>query len=166
MRRLAITALLLGVIGTASVAYAATVVLYPGLGVSSARLGATDSSAVKILKRAFVYSGRYTNRDYAQPVYEYRFGRKLGSGHYPVEMYAKKSHSVFLFEVNTPLCVTSRGVRVGSTEAQLKAAYGFKKPTMKSSTYYIYSTGGRSNRTDYYVSRTTKKLTRVIVSRY
>ncbi len=163
-------------LSAASAAYAATIIFYPGTGVGGARLGALDSSAVAALKKAIPLKVRRTDDNYAgQLVYEYFFGssiyttragKRVNTGHYPVEMYANRSHRVFIFEINSPSVVTSKGVRVGSTEAQLKAAYGSTLKKRTTPTYYIYSSGGASNRTDFYVSKSTKKLARVLISRY
>ncbi len=172
MRRLAIAAVLACMLCTATVAYAATVSLYPGLGVGSARLGSLDSSAVTALKKAFALTGKGVDNNYAgQRVYYYYFGKALPHNrneapHYPVEMYANKSHRVFIFEVNSPTCVTGKGIRVGSTEAQLQAAYGSTLKKRTTPTYYLYSSGTARNHTDYYVGKGTRRITRVLISRY
>jgi len=160
-----------------SLAFAATVMLYPGAGVGGARLGARDSTAVAALKKSIPLKRSAIDNNYAgQKVYEYFFGnriytyrngKRVDTGNYPVEMYANKLHRVFIFEINASTVVTSKGIRIGSTEAQLKRAYGtaLKRPRI-TPTYYIYSSGGASNRTDFYVSKSTRKITRVLISRY
>lgn len=168
-RRLAVTAVLLFVLSSASVAYAA-VGLYPGLGVSGARLGMSQTTAVTAMKKVFVLRASGVNNNYAgQRVRYYFYGYRYSNGHYPVEMYTKYLggyYRAFLFEVNTSACVTSKGVHVGSTQAQLKTAYGTALTRRITPTYYIYSMGGRSNRTDFYVSRSTGRITRILISRY
>ncbi len=167
MRRLAIAAVLLCTLCAATPTHAATVTFYPGRGVAGARLGALDSSAANALKKAFRLSTKGVDNNYAgQRVYYYFFGTRLRNKHYPVEMYANRSHRVFIFEVNTASCVTTKGIRVGSAEAQLKAAYGSALKKRTTPTYYIYWSGGKANRTDFYVSRSTKKVSRVLISRY
>jgi hypothetical protein len=171
-RRLAIAAILLCTLSAASLAYAATVTLYPGTGVGGARLGAADSSAVIALKKVLPLKVSRVDNNYAgQRVYEYFFGAPLAhkateAPHYPVEMYANKSHRVFIFEVNSPMFVTANGIKVGSTETQLRTAYVSALKKRTTPTYYIYWTGTMSNRTDFYVSRSSKKIARILISRY
>ncbi len=99
-----------------------------------------------------------------QDAYYYYFGTRLANKHYPVEMYSNKSPRVFMFEINSPSVVTTKGIRVGSTEAQLRRAYALTRRAATAS-YYIYSSGGMQNRTEFYVSRSTKKVIRVLISR-
>jgi hypothetical protein len=156
--------------GIVLAAHAATVPLYPGSGVGGARLGATDTTAVIALKRAFAITRQGRDDNYAnQRVYFYYFGKRLAGDHYPVEMYAKRDHHVFLFEVNSPLCATSKGIRVGSTESQLRTAYGSAirtRTTSSTNPYRMYFSGTTTNRTDYYVRKSDGKIARVLISRY
>ena len=167
MRRLAITLVLLCALGATTPAFAASIPLKPGIGVGEARLGSRDSSAVNSLKRMLALRGSGVDNNYAgQRVYYYRFGARLKNGHYPLEMYAKRSHIVFMFDVYSSIFVTSSGIRVGSTESALRSSIGLDRKPRSTPTYLIYSTGGRTNHTDYYVSKSTLKVYRVLISRY
>jgi hypothetical protein len=89
---------------------------------------------------------RVVDHNYAYTVYKYLFGKKSSkSGHYPLEMYSKKSnHHVFTFIVYSPLLVTKNRTHVGTGEDALKSRYGSrvtKWPASNGYTYYSMHAG-------------------------
>jgi len=110
-------------------------------GVASAKLTYRDSRNASIIGRV-TRSGRDT-RYSGRVVYYYYFGTKSAtSGRYPLEMFSNGSHNVFQFTINSASYPTSKGIRVGSSEAALKSAYasaGLTGPT--GSTYRRYTIG-------------------------
>jgi hypothetical protein len=129
-------------------------------GVSNAKLGMTDSAAVRILGRP-AKSGRDTS--YArQIVYSYCWGKRLRNGKYPLQMYSRGNRLVFQFTVNSNAYVTAKGIKVGSSEASVKKAYGtaLKRKKPIGSPYTTYSLGGRTG-TDFIVLRGV--VTQIIV---
>jgi hypothetical protein len=137
------------VLATARPAFA--VVIRENLGVSNARLGSADWAAIKILGKP-AKSGRDTS--YArQIVYYFYWGRRLSSGKYPLQMYSRGNRLVFTFICNSSAYVTPKGIKVGSSEAALKRAYGSALKRYWNPVYIRYRTSARTGWTDYYVRR-------------
>ncbi len=104
-------------------AHAATIVVNKG--VNTARLGMKDTTAAKRIGKVKKYK---VDRDYqgsGKTYYIRYFGTKSG-GHYSVVMYSNSKHKVNAFMVYSAKYKTSKGIRVGSTVAKLKSAYGSK----------------------------------------
>ena len=82
-------------------------------------------------------------------------------------MYANKSHRVFIFEINTPSVRDDEGNqgREHRGAAQASVWVGAQE-AHDADLLHLLESGGTSNRTDFYVSRTTKKIARVLISRY
>ncbi|MDZ4170199.1 MAG: hypothetical protein U1E26_11195 [Coriobacteriia bacterium] len=146
-RALTIAIALMLVFSLATTAVAA-VKIYEGKGVASARLGMRDSTAASKIGKV---TKSYRDRSYAgRVVYRYCFGRKMKNGRYPLEMFSDKQRKVFQFSANTGSYVTTKGIKVGSTENALRKAYGSKLVKRDGSVYDRY-TLGKAPATDFYV---------------
>lgn len=141
------------------VSAAAAVVIHEGKGASRARLGQTDSRAAGFLGRHGV-SQRDPNYG-SRIVYWIDFGKKMKDGRYPCEMASNAAHLVFQFSFNSPAYVTSKGVRVGSTEKVLTARYGQMKRihTTKFNHYVL----GRRPFTDFWVLNKTGRVFQIVI---
>jgi hypothetical protein len=143
-----------------AVAYAAPPRIYVNKGIKLARLGQSDTAAasrigrVALKKRDSSYAG--------QVVWVRYFGAKRG-GKYQVEMYSNKSRKVFAFIVNHGTYTTMKGIRIGSSEAALTAAYGSSLKSNPGPVYNRYVLGGRTG-TDFYVRG--GKVTKIVVRSY
>jgi hypothetical protein len=141
-------------------AYAAAAKIYVNKGIKLARLGQLDTTAasrlgrVVLKKRDSSYAGRV--------VWVRYFGAKRG-GKYALEMYSNKSRKVFTFVVNHGTYTTVKGIRVGSSEAALTAAYGSSLTSNPGPVYNRYTLGGRVG-TDFYVRG--GKVTKIVVRSY
>jgi hypothetical protein len=119
-------------------------------GVSNAKLGMTDSAAIRVLGRP-ARSGRDTS--YArQVVYYFYWGRRMSNGKYPLQMYSRGNRIVFTFICNSNAYATAKGIKVGSLEKTLTKAYGAALKRYRGSVYTRYALGGRTG-TDFYVRR-------------
>lgn len=127
----------------------ATIRIWEGLGIGSARLGYHDSTCIRSLGIRVARSGRSTEYE-GQTVYYAYLGTRLSNGSYPLEIYSNASRHVFIFVVNGTGFATGRGVRVGTTEAALRRAYGASLRRVPGSVYTKYVLGGRKG-TDFYV---------------
>jgi hypothetical protein len=142
------TAFLIATLIAPATAQAATSWIYVNKGVRGARLGMTETKASRYLGRARV---KKRDNSYAgQVVYLRCFGTRRG-GKYALEMYSNSRHKVFAFVINGAGYKTKAGIRVGSSEAALTAAYGASLASNGGSVYNRYSLGG-SKGTDFYVS--------------
>jgi hypothetical protein len=129
-------------------AQAATSWIWVNRGVRSARLGMSETTASRYLGRVRV---KKRDNSYAgQVVYLRCFGVRRG-GKYALQMYSNKRHKVFAFVINGTGYKTRAGIRVGSTEAALTAAYGTALTANPGPVYNRYALGG-SKGTDFYVS--------------
>lgn len=130
------------------------------LGVGSARLNKARSANIKALgTRSYTTIDRnYTS----QTVYLDCWGKKLATGRnkgkYPLHMWSKKAKDgvvrTFQFNCYTSSYVTTKGIKVGSTGAALKAAYGSSLKSRVTPTYVIYTLNSAYRwRTDFYFPR-------------
>jgi hypothetical protein len=88
------------------------------------------------------------------------FGAKRG-GRYPCEMLSDSAHLVFQFSFNSPVYVTAKSIKVGSSEAQLIAAYpGMKRSHTPKFNHYIL---GKRPYTDFWVLNSSQRVYQVIV---
>lgn len=147
---------LVAVLVLPATALAANRTIYTGKGVSGAKLGMKDSTAAKKIGKV-VKKG--VDKNYpGQTVYVFYFGKK-SHGKYAVEMYSKKNHKVFAFVIRSSAYKTSKGIRVGSSEAALTAAY----PTIVNqggSVYTRYHLGGNPG-TDFQVQNGKVKIIQI-----
>jgi hypothetical protein len=142
------TVLLAATLVAPSTAQAATSWVYVGSGVRSARLGMTDTKASRYLGRVRV---KKRDNSYAgQVVYLRCFGPRSG-GKYALQMYSNRRRQVFAFVINGTGYKTRAGIRVGSSESTLMAAYGASLKANPGPVYNRYSLGGAKG-TDFYVS--------------
>lgn len=133
-----------------SVAFAASkYTIVVGRGVGNAVLGKQASYNISKLGRP---SKSVTNSQYPNPfgkgrrtVYIYYWGKRIGSGRYPLHMYAIKtsagSKTVFNFTAYGRAYKTAAGISVGSTESALKRAYPSDLARKPGSTYTRYIRG-------------------------
>jgi hypothetical protein len=171
LRAAIVAAVFVAVFAFASSAYAVT--LYVGgsaasRGVGGARLGSMDNYAA-----SHIGIPRYVSviRDtsYSRAVLKWRFGGRLANGHYPVEMYAYDgagtSDPVFQFNVWSGAYKTTAGVGVGSTAAYLTSKYKTTKLSPNSGSYdiYRYTYYGSRPYTDFYVTKSTQKVSRIYI---
>ena len=113
------------------------------VGIKTAKLNLHDTTDTHRLGWSY---RRVVDDNYAYTVYKYLFGKKSSkSGHYPLEMYSKKSNRlVFTFIVYSPLLVTKNRTHVGTGEDALKSRYGSrvtKWPASNGYTYYSMHAG-------------------------
>ena len=164
-RRAPLALVLAGVIALSSVApaMAAMTVYVTGryatnLGVGSARLNKARTTNIKYLGRRS-YTGKDTS--YRYTVYLDCWGRKITTGRnrgkYPLHMWSKSrsgSFRAFQFTCYNSNYVTTKGIRVGSTGSQLRAAYGSALKSRTTPTYVIYTLNSAYRwRTDFYFPR-------------
>jgi hypothetical protein len=142
------TAFLIATLVAPATAQAATSWIYVNKGVRSARLGMTDTRASRYLGRVRV--NKRDNSYAGQVVYLRCFGPKKG-GKYALQMYSNRRHKVFAFVINGTGYKTKAGIRVGSSEAALTAAYGTALTSNPGPVYNRYALGGAKG-TDFYVS--------------
>ena len=144
------------VLVVASMASAA--VIHEGKGPGRARLGQIDTSAARFLGK---HGGLQRDPNYgSRVVYLMNFGKKKG-GRYPCEMLSSSTHRVFQFSFNSPVYVTAKGIKVGSSEARLVAAYtGMKRSHTPKFNHYVW---GKRPYTDFLVLNKTQRVYQVIV---
>lgn len=118
-RWVVVAAVMLAVMFTTSAAYA-WVVIVPNVGVSQAKLGANDAANARILGKGYKYG---IDKDYATRTYYWCWGKPSG-GVYPLEMNSNSSHKTIAFTVSTNAYKTAKGITIGSTESQVRGAYG------------------------------------------
>lgn len=140
----------IAVLALPATAHAATLYIKPSTGIGPVTLGMKTRTAVSYMRALVPLSASGRDTRYAgQTVYYYFFGKKLGTGRYQLEMYAKPYSGVsriFLFQVNSAytgsrVCATTKGIRVGSTESALKAAYPTATRATGSAGWYVYTLG-------------------------
>jgi hypothetical protein len=141
-------------------AYGASAKIYSGTGVKTARLGQRDTTAAARIGRVVL---KKRDTSYAGRVVWVRYFGKKRNGKYALELYSNKSRKVFAFVINQNTYVTTRRIRVGSTESALTAAYGSLLSLNAGPVYNIYTIGGSAG-TDFYVRG--GKVTKIIVRRY
>jgi hypothetical protein len=161
-------------------AVAATTIYVTGkyakyLGVSTARLTYSRSVNVSRLgKRS--YSGKDSSYDYV--VYLDCWGGKLTSGRnkgkYPLQMWSKKAKDgvvrCFQFTCFNGNYVTTKGVKVGSSDLAVRHAYGtaLKKSTQPGWTVYTLNSAYRW-RTQFYLPKSgpgAGKVTQIVIVTY
>lgn len=147
-----LVALILAVIASAAT------VIHEGKGPGRARLGQVDSKAAGFLGK---HTGLQRDPNYgSRVVYVMGFGEKK-AGRYPCEMLSDSAHKVFQFSFNAPVYVTAKGIKVGSSETQLTAAYpGMRRNHTPKFNHYI---SGKRPYTDFWVLNTTKRVYQIIV---
>ena len=93
-------------------------------------------------------------------VYVVDFGTKK-AGRFPCEMLSDSAHRVFQFAFNSPAYVTAKGIKVGSSEAALTAAYsGLRRTHTPKFDHYVW---GKRPYTDFWVLNSTRRVYQVIV---
>jgi hypothetical protein len=153
---LLISAAVLAALTAASLASAA--IIHEGKGPGQARLGQIDTSAALFLGK---HTGLQRDPNYgSRVVYAVDFGTRK-AGRYPCEMLSDSAHRVFQFAFNSPVYVTARGIKVGSSEAALTAAYGgLKRTHTPKFDHYVW---GKRPYTDFWVLNSTQRVYQVIV---
>jgi hypothetical protein len=158
-QRLSFTAASVAIVALAFASTAtAAVVIHEGQGPGGARLGQIDTKAASYLGKhtALQRDPNYGSR----VVYWMSFGSKSG-GRYACELLSDSRHRVFQFSFNSSAYVTGGGIKVGSSESQLVAAYaGIKRIHTPKFNHYI--SGGRPY-TDFWVLNTTQRVYQIIV---
>lgn len=135
----------------------ATVTIYEGRGVAKARLGLTDKHNKPLLGKV-LGSWKETYPTYTN--YYYGFGKKLHTHVYALLMVAK-NHRTIEFVCLTRTYVTTKGIKVGSTKAQLVSKYkGLKRHTSGPNWRYTYHYKAY---TDFYVRKSTGKVVEIVV---
>lgn len=127
----------------------------PDKGVANALLGQADSQVVAALNKLLGTKPAVSGRDddyEGQVVYYFYYGAKDKNNSHPLQVYSDAKHKVFIFEINSSRFVTSQGIKVGSSEAQLKKAYPHIKKQPRGGLYAIFSLGGRKG-ADFYVKQ-------------
>ena len=137
---------------------ASATVIHEGKGAGQARLGQIDTSVARLLGK---HTGLQRDPNYgSRVVYVTDFGTKR-AGRYPCEMLSNSTHRVFQFSFNSPVYVTARGIKVGSSEADLTSAYpGMKRSHTPKFDHYVL---GARPYTDFWVLNSTKRVYQVIV---
>jgi hypothetical protein len=137
---------------------AGAVVIHEGKGPDRARLGQIDSAAARYLGKN---TGLQRDPNYgSRVVYLISFGKKQG-GRYACELLSDSKHRVFQFSFNSPAYVTAAGIKVGSSESELTAAYGGMKRTH--TTKFNHYVWGKRPYTDFWVLNKTQRVYQIIV---
>jgi hypothetical protein len=137
----------------------AAVVIHESKGPGGARLGQIDTAAARSLGKhtALQRDPNYGSR----VVFWMSFGSPASGGRYPCEMLSDSRHRVFQFSFNSALYTTNKGVRVGSSESKLTAAYvGMKRVHTPKFNHYIL---GKRPFTDFWVLNKTQRVYQIIV---
>ncbi len=124
-------------LGLAPAAHA-TVKVYEGKGVGSARLGRSVTYNLSKLGKPAktVVDRQYRMADGStRTVYIHSFGKSMGGGRYPLIMYSNRAKTTFNLTVYSSGYVTTKGIRVGSTETALRTSY----PTAKRRRGAVYT---------------------------
>ncbi|MGD0167079.1 MAG: hypothetical protein ABSC51_07300 [Gaiellaceae bacterium] len=155
----AVVAAVIASLALASTALAAAVVIHEGRGAGKARLGQIDTVAALYLGK---HTGLQRDSNYgSRVVYWLNFGTRIGDGRYPCELLSDSKHHVFQFSFNSPAYVTGKGIKVGSRESQLTAAYtGLKRIHTPKFNHYIL---GKRPFTDFWVLNATGRVYQIIV---
>ncbi len=159
LRRSGYLALVAGLVALAVASTAtAAVVIHENAGPGGARLGQIDAKAAAFLG---MNGGLQRDPNYgSRVVYSMSFGKKK-NGRYPCEMLSNSAHRVFQFSFNSPIYVTSNGIKVGAGETQLTAAYpGMKRIHTPKFNHYVW---GKRPYTDFWVLNTTQRVYQIIV---
>jgi hypothetical protein len=137
---------------------AAAVVIHEGKGPGRARLGQIDTTAAHYLG---THTGLQRDPNYgSRVVYLISFGKRIG-GRYPCELLSDSKHRVFQFSFNSAAYVTGKGIKVGSTESKLKAAYaGLRRIHTPKFNHYV---SGKRPFTDFWVLNSTRRVYQIIV---
>jgi hypothetical protein len=153
---LLVCAAVLAALTAASLAGAA--IIHEGKGPGQARLGQIDTSAALLLGK---HGGLQRDPNYgSRVVYVVDFGTKK-AGRFPCEMLSDSAHRVFQFAFNSPAYVTAKGIKVGSSEAALTAAYsGLRRTHTPKFDHYVW---GKRPYTDFWVLNSTRRVYQVIV---
>ena len=137
----------------------AAVVIREGKGAGGALLGQIDTKAATFLGR---HGSLQRDPNYgSRVVYWINFGTRIRDGRYPCEMASDAGHRVFQFSFNSAAYVTSRGVKVGSTEALLTAHYG--RITRIHTTKFNHYIFGSRPFTDFWVLNKTQRVYQIVV---
>jgi hypothetical protein len=158
-QRLGFTLAAAAIVVLAFASVAAAVVIHEGKGPGLARLGQIDTVEARFLgtHTALQRDPNYGSR----VVYWMSFGTRMGDGRYPCEMLSNSKHQVFQFSFNSSAYTTAKGVRVGSSELKLKAAYvGMTRIHTPKFNHYIW---GKRPFTDFWVLNTTQRVFQIIV---
>ena len=159
-RRITLVALLTAVVLALGASSAlASVTIHENAGVGKARLGRKDDANTAYLGKVTAY---YEDTAYSSPTYCYAFGKRLAYHRYALQMFSNSHHVVFEFACNTAKYVTTKGVKVGSTKARLKAKYGSKLKRHAAGQYWRYTLGNKPY-TDFYVKKKTGRVFEIIV---
>jgi len=89
------------------------------------------------------------------------FGSKMKDGRYPLEMLSNSKHKVIQFTFNTKKYVTSKGIKVGSSESSLTSKYTSMK-RHHTTRFNHYVLGSRPF-TDFWVMNSSGRVYQVIV---
>ena len=155
-----ILALVLIAIGVASAA--TKLIVHCNKGIGAATLGMSEAAAVKAIGSKPSKSGKDTEYE-GRVVYFKMYGKKNANGEYPLELYSDTKRKVFMFAVNSSAYPTDAGIKVGSTETQLKQKYGKQLKSKAGRVYNHYWLGSKVG-TDFYVKK--GKVTQIIVRSY
>jgi hypothetical protein len=137
----------------------AAVVVREGKGAGKARLGQIDTTAATYLGR---HGSLQRDPNYgSRVVYWIDFGGRMSDGRYPCEMASDAGHKVFQFSFNSAAYVTSRGIKVGSTEALLTARYS-RMTTVHTTKFNHYILGGRAFTVFWFLNK-TRRVYQIVV---
>jgi hypothetical protein len=135
------------------------VAIHEGKGAGKARLGQIDTTAATYLGR---HGSLQRDPNYgSRVVYWIDFGGRMRDGRYPCEMASDAEHRVFQFSFNSAVYVTSRGIKVGSTEALLTARYS-RMTSIHTTKFNHYILDGRPF-TDFWVLNKTRRVYQIVV---
>lgn len=157
-KRLALATLLVGATLSCT-AIAGAAVIREGKGAGRARLGQIDTTAATHLG---LHSSPQLDDRYDTRTYVTHIGKRMRNGRYPAEMHSTAAHKVFQFTFNSASYATPKGIKAGSTESKLRAAY----PSLRlkpGSVYNHYILGKRRPFTDFWVSNKTQRVYQIIV---
>ena len=167
-RKARITVMLMLLLALAAVpmsTFGATVTkltIHVNKGIGAAVLGSGEAVAVKAIGSKPSKSGKDTEYE-GRVVYYKMFGKPNKNGEYPLEVYSDTKRKVFMFAFNVSNYPTDAGIRVGSTEAQLKKAYGKLLKSKPGRIYTHYWLGSKVG-TDFFVKE--GKVTQILVRSY
>ncbi len=157
-QRLSFATVFVAITSLAFVSTATAVVIHEGKGPGRARIGQIDTTAARYLGKhtALQRDPNYGSR----VVYWMSFGKKSG-GRYACELLSDSKHRVFQFSFNSSAYVTGAGIKVGSSESQLAAAYaGMKRIHTPKFNHYV---SGGPPYTDFWVLNKTQRVYQIIV---
>jgi hypothetical protein len=137
-------------------AFAGKNTIYVNQGIGTARLKMKDSTAAKRIGKV---AKKVRDGDYEKVYWIWYFGKK-SHGKYAVAMHVNDQHKVWAFWVYSTSYVTAKKIRVGSTEAALKKAYGKSLAKRGRTCYHL---GGRTG-TDFWMK--SGKVSQICVMYY